>query len=140
MAGKEFGAFQHTIERRFMQHPVVTKNAYTGWFSRGDLSLDQLRQFTVQFSVFSNQFLLAALNRVINADTLEAARESKEILMNELGVVYNAGGSKGDGHASGDEVDPALVSTTGTVNGGKFRFEAAHIEWLLRFAQPLGLT
>ena len=26
------------------------------------------------------------------------------------------------------------------MNGGKFRFEAAHIEWLLRFAQPLGLT
>ena len=140
MAGKDFGAFKHTIERRFMQHPVVTNNEYTGWFSRGEMSLDHLRHFTVQFSVFSNQFLLAALNRVINADTLEAARESKEILMNELGVVYNAGGGKGDGHASGDEVDPALVSTTGTVNGGKFRFEAAHIEWLLRFAQPLGLT
>ena len=31
MAGKEFGAFKHTIERRFMQHPVVTKNEYTTW-------------------------------------------------------------------------------------------------------------
>ena len=49
------------------------------------MPLDHLRHFTVQFSVFSNQFLLAALNRVINADTLQAARESKEILMNELG-------------------------------------------------------
>ena len=29
---------------------------------------------------------------------------------------------------------------SGTVDGGKFRFEAAHFEWLLRFAQPLGLT
>jgi hypothetical protein len=141
MAGKDFGTFKHTIERRFMQHQVVTNNDYTGWFSRGEMSLDQVRHFTVQFSVFSNQFLLAALNRVINADSLESARESKEILMNELGVIYNSG-AKPEGHSggAGDEVDPALVSTSGTVNGGKFRFEAAHIEWLLRFAQPLGLT
>ena len=139
MAGTQFDTFKQTIERRFMHHPVVTKNAYTRWFSRGEIPLDHLRHFTVQFSVFSNQFLLAALNRVINADTLESARESKEILMNELGVVYNAGGS-GPGAKAADEVDPALVSTTGTVNGGRFRFEAAHIEWLLRFAQPLGLT
>src|SRR6185503_8557499 len=111
MAGKDFGAFKQTIERRFMQHPVVTKNDYTGWFSRGEMSLDQVRHFTVQFSVFSNQFLLAALNRVINADSIESARESKEILMNELGVIYNAGGkSDGRGAASVDEVDPALVS------------------------------
>jgi hypothetical protein len=142
MAEKEFGAFKHTIERRFMQHPVVTKNAYTGWFSQGEMSLDQVRHFTVQFSVFSNQFLLAALNRVINADSLQSARESKEILMNELGVIYNAGDSpsRSEGHGTDVAVDPALVSTEGTVNGGKFRFEAAHIEWLLRFAQPLGLT
>jgi len=138
MAGKEFGTFKQTIERRFMHHPVVTDNAYTEWFSHGDMSLEQVRHFTVQFSVFSNQFLLAALNRVINADSLESARESKEILMNELGVVYNAG-DKG-APAAGDAVDPALVSTEGTVNGGRFRFEAAHFEWLLRFAKPLGLT
>src|SRR3954469_23046724 len=122
MAAQHFDAFKHTIEQDVMRHPVITRNAYTRWFSQGDMSLDHLRHFTVQFSVFSNQFLLAALNRVINADTLEAARESKEILMNELGVVYNAGGGKSDGHGSGEEVDPALVSTTGTVNGGKFRF------------------
>src|SRR5581483_11695523 len=61
---------------------------------------------------------------------------SKEILMNELGVVYNAGKPA----VSEADVDPALVSTTGTVQGGRFRFEAAHFEWLLRFAKPLGLT
>src|SRR6185295_18531726 len=141
MAGKNFDAFKDTIEREFMGHPVVKKNEYTAWFAHGDVALDHLRQFTVQFSVFSNQFLLAALNRVINADSLQSARESKEILMNELGVIYNAGGrNDGQGGATGDEVDPALVSTSGTVNGGKFRFEAAHFEWLLRFGQPLGLT
>src|SRR6266851_139002 len=95
MAAKNFEAFKKTIEREFMGHPVVTSNDYTAWFAYGDVPLNHLRDFTVQFSVFSNQFLLAALNRVINADTLHAARESKEILMNELGVVYNNKGSKG---------------------------------------------
>src|SRR5581483_4591364 len=90
-----FEAFKRTIEEKFMHHPVVTSNEYTRWFSQGDIPLDHLRHFTVQFSVFSNQFLLAALNRVLNADTLEAAREAKEILMNELGVIYNKPGKSG---------------------------------------------
>ena len=63
MAGKDFEAFKQTIEQHFMGHPVVTQNAYTAWFARGDVPLAHLRQFTTQFSVFSNQFLLAALNR-----------------------------------------------------------------------------
>ena len=159
MAGKDFDAFKQTIEEQFMGHPVVTQNAYTKWFAQGDIPLDHLRQFTVQFSVFSNQFLLAALNRVINADTLNAAHESKEILMNELGVIYNkkdgsgvqGSGVQGTVRGSGvqgsatpvdadREGDPALVSVEGTVDGGRFRFQAAHIEWILRFAQSLGLT
>jgi hypothetical protein len=172
MAGKNFEAFKETIEQKFMAHPVVTQNAYTSWFAHGDMSLDHLRGFTIQFSVFSNQFLLAALNRVINADTLHATREAKEILMNELGVIYSKGGNGGPAHgakpgaeraeASGAraqksgggayrgegaagsredrEGDPALVSTEGTVDGGKFRFQAAHFEWILHFAQSLGLT
>jgi hypothetical protein len=102
----------------------------------------------VQFSVFSNQFQLAALNRVINADSLHAARESKEILMNELGVIYNnAGVGSGASRTpptavenADREGDPGLVSTEGTVDGGKFRFQAAHIEWILHFAESIGLT
>ena len=150
MAGKNFDAFKQTIEREFMGHAVVTKNEYTAWFAHADVPLDHLRAFTVQFSVFSNQFLLAALNRVINADTLQAAREAKEILMNELGVIYKsqqppgraaADRAAGSAPANSDrEGDPALVSTEGTVDGGKFRFQAAHFEWLLRFGEPLGLT
>jgi hypothetical protein len=143
MAEKNFDAFKQTIEARFMGHPVVTANAYTKWFSRGEMPVDHLRRFAVEFSVFSNQFLLAALNRVINADSLHAARESKEILMNELGVIYNKSGNDGAAGATTDadrEGDPALVSTEGTVDGGKFRFQAAHFEWLLRFGQSLGLT
>ena len=69
--------------------------------------------------------------------------------MNELGVIYNDRGVKrhqpsgGQADSSDDhdrEGDPALVSTEGTVDGGTFRFQAAHFEWLLRFGQPLGLT
>src|SRR5690349_22406585 len=119
MAGKDFDTFKRTIEEKFMGHPVVTNNPYTRWFAGGDMPVDHLRHFTVQFSVFSNQFLLAALNRVINADTLASARESKEILMNELGVVYHNGKA---GNAF--DVDPSLVSTEGTVDGGTFRFQA----------------
>jgi hypothetical protein len=165
MAEKSFNAFKQTIDERFMHHPVVTSNAYTQWFSRGEMPLEHLRRFAIEFSVFSNQFLLAALNRVINADSLHAARESKEILMNELGVIYNKGnGESAAAHALSAEAsgaprsegahrgagapglnedkegDPALVSTEGTVDGGKFRFQAAHFEWLLRFGQSLGLT
>ena len=143
MAEKNFDAFKQTIEERFMHHPVVTKNAYTQWFAHGEMPVDHLRRFAIEFSVFSNQFLLAALNRVINADSLHAARESKEILMNELGVIYNKGGeqpARAAGSNDDKEGDPALVSTEGTVDGGKFRFQAAHFEWLLRFGQSLGLT
>ena len=172
MAAKNFEAFKRTIEHQFMRHPVVIGNDYTAWFARGDISLDHLRHFTIQFSVFSNQFLLAALNRVLNANSLHAAREAKEILMNELGVIYaKSGKGAGDAGSTDDasmatdegrssalgaepapqgksarndgadrEGDPALVSTEGTVDGGKFRFQAAHFEWLLRFGQSLGLT
>ena len=168
MIGKDFDTFKGTVDRELMRHPVVVDNAYTAWFAEGRVPLDHLRHFTVQFSVFSNQFLLAALNRVINADTLEAARESKEILLNELGVIYadsgraaggepatNGGhgadggraansGRAADGGGTGPADagrggDPALVSTTGTVDGGTFRFRAAHFEWLLRFGGALGL-
>jgi hypothetical protein len=144
MAEKNFDAFKQTIEERFMHHPVVTGNAYTQWFAHGEMPVEHLRRFAIEFSVFSNQFLLAALNRVINADSLHAARESKEILMNELGVIYTKGASGESAaaeRANADrEGDPALVSTEGTVDGGKFRFQAAHFEWLLRFGQSLGLT
>jgi pyrroloquinoline quinone (PQQ) biosynthesis protein C len=89
----------------------------------------------VQFSVFSHLFVEAQLRKVINAADIDTYRAGKEILLNELGVVFNAG--RGGG-ASAD-ADPELVATEGTVDGGRFRFGAAHFEWLLRFAKPLGL-
>ena len=63
--------------------------------------------------------------------SLDTYRAGKEILLNELGVVFRS-----DRAAAAEGVDPALVSTEGTVDGGRFRFGAAHFEWLLRFGRP----
>ncbi|MBV9951556.1 MAG: hypothetical protein JO291_06370 [Acidimicrobiia bacterium] len=102
-------------------HPVVTDNAYTRWFARGVATREEVRHLAVQFSVFSHLFIEAQLRKVINASSLDAYRSGKEILLNELGVVFRAD----HGHS--------------TVDGGRFRFGAAHFEWLLRFGGPLGL-
>ncbi|MDQ6931208.1 MAG: hypothetical protein M3126_11165 [Candidatus Eremiobacteraeota bacterium] len=82
------------------------------------MSLDDLRDFTIQFSVFSHLFLEAQLRKCINAQTMESYRAGKEILLNELGVSFGPDGS---------------------VEGSKFRFTAAHFEWLLDFGRHLGL-
>ena len=42
MGDKNFDAFKQTIERRVMQHPVVTSNEYTRWFASGDVSVDDV--------------------------------------------------------------------------------------------------
>ncbi|MDX1431776.1 MAG: hypothetical protein R3286_04940 [Gammaproteobacteria bacterium] len=137
---RRFLAFQQRIDEELLSHRIIRDNAYAAWFEQGTQSHEQIMSFVVQFSVFSNQFLVAQLQKMINADSLEGMRASKEILANEIGVVFNAG-AKGrqpvDRHHDG--ADPELVSTEGTVDGGTFRFRAAHFEWLLRIADKLGL-
>ena len=83
---------------------------------------------------------------MINAPTLRQARTAKEILMNELGVIYRRTDGKSaasravaDDDSKDREGDPDLVSTEGTVDGGLFRFRAAHFEWLLAVGEALGL-
>jgi len=52
-------------------------------------------------------------------------RESKEILANEIGVIFNSGRTNPKGKAASDkdtQGDPDLVSTEGTVDGGLFKF------------------
>jgi hypothetical protein len=143
-----FQDFLGDVERDLLHHRIVVDNPYTRWFQAGLATDDELRHFVRQFSVFSNQFLVAALLRVINAPTLQQARSGKEILMNELGVIYRRAKDAGSVAARGGlgdddkdrEGDPELVSTEGTVDGGTFRFRAAHFEWLLAVAEGLGLT
>ncbi len=110
--------FEEAVARAIGRHPVVSGNAYTAWFARGEASLDELRDFTIQFSVFSHLFIEAQLRKCINSPDLQSYRAGKEILLNELGVLFAASGS---------------------VEGGTFRFSAGHFEWLAHFAQSLGL-
>lgn len=118
MSSPALDRFRSTVRQHVGLHPIVRENPYTAWFSQGTMTLDELREFTVQFSVFSHLFLEAQLRKCINAGTLESYRAGKEILLNELGVSFGPQGS---------------------VDGSRFRFSAAHFEWLLEFARHLGL-
>ena len=128
---KKFLQFQKRIDKQLLQHPVIVKNNYTHWFEKGSQNLDQVRAFTIQFSVFSNQFLIAQLKKMINADTLENMRASKEILANELGVRFQSDNNK--------QVEGIWGSTEGSIERSTFRFAAAHFEWLYNHAKKLGL-
>ncbi len=112
-------AFRHAVDSAIGSHPIVRHNSYTAWFSTGAATDDELRRFTVQFSVFSHLFIEAQLRKCINAPDLESYRASKEILLNELGVAF---------------------SPSGSVDGGTFRFRAGHFEWFMQFAESIGLS
>ena len=126
-------AFRRRVDDVVGRHPVVVDNRYTRWFATGEASREEVRHLTVQFSVFSHLFVEAQLRKVINAADVESYRAGKEILMNELGVPFRSS------RREDEEVDADLVSTEGSVEGARFRFPAAHFEWLLRFGEPLGL-
>jgi hypothetical protein len=134
VATKDFTSFKQRVDRVVFDHLVVTDNTYTKWFAKGEATADEVRHLAVQFSVFSHQFVIAQLHKVINSADLESYRAGKEILMNELGVIFRS-----DGSTTPADVDPDIVGVEGTVDGGLFRFKAAHFEWLLAFGRPLGL-
>lgn len=129
---KRFLEFQQRINREMLKHRVIVANPYTAWFEQGEQSLTQIKAFIIQFSVFSNQFLIAQLHKMIHAETLESMRASKEILANEIGVRFNSSASTEGGDTLG--------STEGSIEGGIFHFGAGHFEWLYHLAQKLGLT
>jgi len=141
----DFRDFLARVESELLHHRIILHNDYTHWFQSGTASDAELKHFIKQFSVFSNQFLVAALLKVVNAPSLQQMRASKEILMNELGVIYRKkdqaiGGRNGLSEEDKDrEGDPELVSTEGTVDGGICRFQAAHFEWLCKVGEGLGL-
>ena len=84
-------AFKTSVASTIENHPIVRQNHYTEWFSRGEATLEELRAFTVQFSVFSHLFIEAQLRKCINAPDLQSYRAGKEILLNELGVTFEIG-------------------------------------------------
>ena len=137
---KKFLSFQQRIDEELLMHPIITHNDYCHWFQQGNQNEAQVREFVVQFSVFSNLFLIAQLHKMINADTLEGMHASKEILANEIGVIFNAQKTCSTTNSDPDtSANPDIVSTEGSIEGGQFRFKAAHFEWLYRMAQKLGL-
>lgn len=111
--------FRDEVARTIHAHSILIENRYARWFSFGEATDAQLREFTVQFSVFSHLFIEAQLRKCINAPDIGSYRSGKQILMNELGVSFNRDGS---------------------VDGGTFRFHGAHFEWLVDFAEHLGLS
>ena len=126
-AGARVEHFQAKADDLVRSHPVVADNRYTRWFATGEATRGEVRHLAVQFSVFSHLFVEAQLRKVINAADLESYHAGKEILMNELGVVFNG------------RTDAEGVATEGTVDGSRYSHRAAHFEWLVRFAGPLGL-
>jgi pyrroloquinoline quinone (PQQ) biosynthesis protein C len=129
---KQFLKFQQRINKELLNHRVIIDNPYTAWFEQGEQNLLQIKAFIIQFSVFSNQFLIAQLNKMIHADTLEGMRASKEILANEIGVRFKSPVNS----ASGKKLGETRVS----VEGGTFHFGAGHFEWLYKLAKKLGLS
>jgi hypothetical protein len=128
-------SFRRRLHLTVDEHPIVRRNPYTGWFAQGDLTKEEVARFTREFSVFSHQFILAQLRKVIESPDVEAYHAGKEILLNELGVVFRAPGQP----VLVEGTTPDVVSPTGTVEGATYRHAAAHFEWLVAFAKPLGL-
>lgn len=114
----ELESFARSVAARIDAHPIVAENSFTRNFATGGVTPTQLRLFTVQFSVFSHLFIEAQLRKCLNAPDLASYRAGKEILMNELGVTF---------------------ARDGSVDGGRFRFRAAHFEWFADFASAVGL-
>jgi hypothetical protein len=128
-------AFRTRLHLTVNEHPIVLRNPYTSWFAKGALSKEEVARFTREFSVFSHQFIIAQLRKVIESPDMEAYHAGKEILLNELGVVFRPPGQP----VLVEGTTPDVVSPTGTVDGATYRHAAAHFEWLVAFAKPLGL-
>jgi hypothetical protein len=132
MGQEAFESFVQRIKNELFTHTVITDNLYCKWFADAKLTKSEIIEFTKQFSVFSNQFPIAQLNKVINAGSLEEMHDAKEILLNELGVSFKKDSQK-------ITKDIQYGGIEGSIEGSKFKFQFAHFEWLLSFAEPLGL-
>ena len=77
-------------------HHIVNSNPYTEWFESGEATVEQAQELVQQFSVFSNLSLppccvwpdCATQRGDQHAPTLGEMREGKEVLANEIGVVF----------------------------------------------------
>ena len=129
--------FQKRIDSELLNHRVIENNPYSKWFALGEQNIAQVQNFIIQFSVFSNQFLIAQLLKMLAADSLEEMHASKEILINELGVVFNSP-DKRNNHST--ESEKEFGGLTGSIEGGVFHFRAAHFELLIKTARHLNIS
>lgn len=116
---KNFEAFKEKIKKEFFQHPVIVNNPYTKWFKQGNASTEQVKDLILQFSVFSNHFIVVQAKRMVNATTLEGEESARAILLNECGVGMNV--------------------KTGSIEGQRFTNSNAHINWLRKIADVLDI-
>ncbi len=115
----DFSDFRRRIDAELLDHPVIHANPYTAWFQTGAADHDHIVDLVVQFSVFSNHFLVAQVKRMVFAQTLEGEACARSILMSECGVA----------------LDPA----SGSVEGHAFASRNAHLNWLRELGRALGL-
>jgi hypothetical protein len=116
---KNFEKFKKRIEKDFFRHPVIVKNPYTKWFKKGTANTEQVKDLILQFSVFSNHFIVVQAKRMVNAETLEGEVSARAILLNECGVGMNV--------------------KSGSIENQRFTTPNAHINWLRRVADILGI-
>ena len=118
-----WNCFKNQIDNVIYNHSIVKNNNYTNYFKKGMMKKEELKHFTIQFSVFSNYFLKSQLLKVLNSKSLEEMRESKEILLNELGVKFTKN-----------------KNNIQTIEGGIYRHKFSHFEWLLDVGNSLDLN
>ena len=116
---KSFDSFKQKIEKEFFQHPVIVNNPYTKWFKQGLANTEQMKDLILQFSVFSNHFIVVQTKRMVNARTLEGEETARAILLNECGV--------------------GMDVKTGSIEGKRFTTANAHINWLRKMADMLDI-
>ena len=141
----EFERFLQEVDRDLLHHRIIIDNAYSRWFREGD----------------GDRRRAAALCPAV-LGLLESVPGRGPAPGDQRAHAPAGAGREGNPHeragrhlpprgarrrsprnlseeAKDREGDPELVSTEGTVDGGTFRFRAAHFEWLLAVAEGLGL-
>ena len=116
----DFNLFKKRIEKDFFQHPVIVNNPYTKWFKQGNANTEQVKDLILQFSVFSNHFIVVQCKRMVYASTIEGEEAARAILLNECGVGMNV--------------------KTGSIEGQKFTTPNAHLNWLRKMADMLNIS
>ena len=117
---KNFETFKTVIEKEFFEHPVIVNNPYTKWFKQGQANTAQIKDLLLQFSVFSNHFIVVQCKRMVNAETIEGEESARAILLNECGV--------------------GMDVKSGSIENQKFTTPNAHINWLRKVASMLDIA